>query len=152
MQMHVLPAFCSEMKTVWSLVNNPVLVIPKPPPPLPLPIAELWLRGPRQQLAGSYVTPRLKALDADARSAGPLFLNECGLDPGLDHMSAMEMIDRIHGEGGSVVSFESFTGGLIAHDADPGNPWRYKFTWNPRNVVLAGQQGDEEYLRHDNVL
>src|SRR5690606_31725555 len=116
------------------------------------PIAKLCLREHRHLLTASYVTPDMKALDADARSAGLLFLNECGLDPGLDHMSAMEMIDRIHGEGGSVVSFESFTGGLIAPDADPGNPWRYKFTWNPRNVVLAGQQGDAEYLRDGQII
>ena len=74
-----------------------------------------------------------------------LFLNECGLDPGIDHMSAMQMIDKIKNGGGILTSFESFTGGLIASDTDPENPWRYKFTWNPRNVVLAGQ-GTAKFL------
>jgi saccharopine dehydrogenase-like NADP-dependent oxidoreductase len=68
-----------------------------------------------------------------------LFLNECGLDPGIDHMSAMQVIDRIRATGGRLTSFESFTGGLIAPETDTDNPWRYKFTWNPRNVVMAGQ-------------
>src|SRR5690606_14393314 len=75
-----------------------------------------------------------------------------GLDPGIDHMSAMEMIDRVHDEGGLIVSFESFTGGLISPDTDPGNPWRYKFTWNPRNVVTAGQHGDAEYMRDGEIV
>jgi saccharopine dehydrogenase-like NADP-dependent oxidoreductase len=74
-----------------------------------------------------------------------LFLNECGLDPGIDHMSAMQVIDKIKSSGGALTSFESFTGGLIAPETDPQNPWRYKFTWNPRNVVLAGQ-GTAKFL------
>ena len=65
--------------------------------------------------------------------------------PGIDHMSAMQMIDKIKNGGGILTSFESFTGGLIAPDTDPENPWRYKFTWNPRNVVLAGQ-GTAKFL------
>ena len=66
-------------------------------------------------------------------------MNECGLDPGIDHMTAKKVIDKIRNEGGKLLSFESFTGGLIAPQTDPSNPWRYKFTWNPRNVVMAGQ-------------
>jgi saccharopine dehydrogenase (NADP+, L-glutamate forming) len=85
-------------------------------------------------------------LNSDAKNAGLLFLNECGLDPGIDHMSAMQVIDRLRSEGGDLFSFESFTGGLIAPETDPGNPWRYKFTWNPRNVVTAGQ-GAAKFLQ-----
>lgn len=129
-----------------SLIRSADVVISMLPPSWHARIAMQCLHARRHLLTASYVTPEMKALDEDARSAGLLFLNECGLDPGLDHMSAMEMIDRIHGDGGTINSFESFTGGLIAPDTDPGNPWRYKFTWNPRNVVLAGQQGDAEYL------
>jgi len=65
-------------------------------------------------------------------------LNECGLDPGIDHMSAMEVIDRVHEEGGKISSFKSYTGGLVAPESND-NPWGYKFSWNPRNVILAGQ-------------
>jgi saccharopine dehydrogenase-like NADP-dependent oxidoreductase len=90
-------------------------------------------------LTASYVSDEMKAFHSEALSKGLLFMNECGLDPGIDHMSAMQVIDRIRKENGELVAFESFTGGLIAPDTDPQNPWRYKFTWNPRNVVMAGQ-------------
>lgn len=86
----------------------------------------------------SYVSPAMKALDAEAKAKGLVFLNELGVDPGIDHMSAMQLIDGIREKGGKLTSFYSFTGGLIAPESDT-NPWRYKFTWNPRNVVLAGQ-------------
>ena len=87
----------------------------------------------------SYVSDEMSAYHSHAVENGLLFLNECGLDPGIDHMSAMQVIDRIKDQGGEVISFESFTGGLIDPASDPENPWRYKFTWNPRNVVMAGQ-------------
>lgn len=108
-------------------------------------VAKLCLSEKKHMLTASYVSDEMRALDGDARSSGLLFLNECGLDPGIDHMSAMQVIDRIKSGGGSITSFESFTGGLIAPDTDPENPWRYKFTWNPRNVVLAGQ-GTAKFL------
>jgi len=90
-------------------------------------------------ITASYVSKEMQELDAEARKRGLLFLNECGLDPGIDHMSAMQVIDRIRAQGGTIHTFRSFTGGLIAPETDPGNPWRYKFTWNARNVVMAGQ-------------
>lgn len=87
----------------------------------------------------SYVSDEMQSFNEEAKSKGLLFMNECGLDPGIDHMSAMEIIDRVKAKGGNILSFESFAGGLIAPETDPHNPWRYKFTWNPRNVVMAGQ-------------
>lgn len=128
------------------LIEGADLVISLLPPSLHFKVAKLCLHAGRHLLTASYVTDEMKELHADARKAGLLFLNECGLDPGIDHMSTMEMTNGIRAEGGHVVSFESFTGGLIAPDTDPDNPWRYKFTWNPRNVVTAGQQGNAEYL------
>jgi saccharopine dehydrogenase-like NADP-dependent oxidoreductase len=89
-------------------------------------------------LTASYVSAEMKAMDADARAKKLLFLNEMGLDPGIDHLSAMQIIHRIGAQGGIITSFKSFCGGLIAPESD-NNPWGYKFTWNPRNVVLAGQ-------------
>lgn len=109
-------------------------------------VAKLCLAEQRHLLTASYVSDEMKRFDAEAKSKGLLFLNECGLDPGIDHMSAMQVIDRIKSDGGNLVSFQSFTGGLIAPDTDPQNPWRYKFTWNPRNVVLAGQ-GTAKFLQ-----
>jgi saccharopine dehydrogenase (NADP+, L-glutamate forming) len=90
-------------------------------------------------ITASYVSDEMQSLAEEAKQRGLLFLNECGLDPGIDHMSAMEVLDRVRQRGGQLTSFESYTGGLIAPDTDPENPWRYKFTWNPRNVVMAGQ-------------
>ncbi|MFM7644405.1 MAG: saccharopine dehydrogenase family protein [Sphingomonadales bacterium] len=89
-------------------------------------------------LTPSYISSEMRALHQEALAAGIVILNEIGLDPGLDHMSAMRIIDHIKGKGGVLKSFKSFCGGLIAPASD-NNPWHYKFTWNPRNVVLAGQ-------------
>jgi saccharopine dehydrogenase (NADP+, L-glutamate forming) len=102
-------------------------------------VALRCLEGNKHFITASYVSPELTAFDGEARSKGLVFLNECGLDPGIDHLSAMKVIDGIRDQGGIITSFESFTGGLIAPETDPENPWRYKFTWNPRNVVMAGQ-------------
>lgn len=104
-------------------------------------IARLCLAASRHLFTASYVSDEMKALDGAAREAHLLFLNECGLDPGIDHMSAMRMLATIRAEKGEVTSFESFTGGLISPETAPDNPWRYKFTWNPKNVVTAGQAG-----------
>jgi len=92
----------------------------------------------------SYISPEMKALDQAAKDAGIIIMNEIGVDPGLDHMSAMNVIDAIQEKGGELVAFESFTGGLIAPESD-NNPWNYKLTWNPRNVVLAGQGGAAKF-------
>ena len=73
-------------------------------------------------------------MDVEVKEAGLIFLNEIGLEAGLDHLTAKKIIDRIKGEGHSIREFESFTGGLVAPENDD-NPWHYKFTWNPRNVA-----------------
>ena len=109
-------------------------------------VARICVEMKKHFLSASYVSDAMKAFHHEARNRDLLLLNECGLDPGIDHMSAMQMINKIKMAGGTPVSFESFTGGLITPDTDPENPWRYKFTWNPRNVVLAGQ-GTAKFLR-----
>ncbi|NNE54707.1 MAG: saccharopine dehydrogenase, partial [Flavobacteriales bacterium] len=97
-------------------------------------------------IAPSYVSKEIKAMEGRIKAAGIPVLMECGLDPGIDHMSAMEVIDRITNQGGKLMRFESFTGGLVAPESDD-NPWNYKFTWNPRNVVLAGQGGAARFIQ-----
>ena len=97
-------------------------------------------------VTASYVSDQMQLLDRKAKAKGLVFMNEIGLDPGIDHMSAMQVIDRIRDKGGNMLLFESFTGGLIAPESD-NNLWNYKFTWNPRNVVLAGQGGAAEFLQ-----
>ena len=86
----------------------------------------------------SYVSQDMKDLDAEAKQKNLILLNECGLDPGIDHASAMKVIHEIHEKGGKITSFKSFCGGLVAPESND-NPWGYKFSWNPRNVILAGQ-------------
>ena len=94
----------------------------------------------------SYVTDEIKSLDEAAKSKDVVILNEMGLDPGIDHMSAKKIIDDIIDKGGELTGFESYTGGLVAPESD-NNPWNYKFTWNPRNVVLAGQGGAAKFIQ-----
>ncbi|MDY2585865.1 saccharopine dehydrogenase family protein [Winogradskyella aquimaris] len=100
----------------------------------------------KNMVTASYVSKEMEALDDDAKTNNLIFMNEIGVDPGIDHMSAMQVIDRIRDNGGKMLLFESFTGGLIAPESDD-NLWHYKFTWNPRNVVVAGQGGAAKFLQ-----
>ena len=100
----------------------------------------------KHMVTASYVSPEMQALDADAKAKGLVLMNEIGVDPGIDHMSAMQVLDRIRNNGGKIILFESFTGGLVAPESD-NNLWHYKFTWNPRNVVTAGQGGAAKFLQ-----
>lgn len=119
-------------------VTKSDLVISMLPARFHMMVANACLKLSKHLVTASYVNDEMKALDDEAKRKGLVFLNECGLDPGIDHMSAMQVIDRIRSNGNELIGFESFTGGLLAPTEDE-NPWKYKFTWNPRNVVLAGQ-------------
>jgi len=121
-------------------------------------VAETCVELGKNMVTASYLSPAIKALDEAARKKGIVLMNECGVDPGIDHMSAMQMIDRIKAEGGKLKAFESSTGGLVAPGFE-NNPWNYKFTWNPRNVVLAGSEGARflhngkfKYIPHHKVF
>lgn len=107
-------------------------------------VARLCLRRRKPMVTTSYVSETMRALDADARRAGIALINEVGLDPGIDHMEAMRVIDEIRARGGAVLSFRSYCGGLPAPDANT-NPFGYKFSWSPRGVLLAGKN-DARYL------
>ena len=110
-------------------------------------VAKSCFKFSKNLLTASYETAEMKKLENEVKQKGLFFLNECGLDPGLDHMSAMNIIHRIKNEGNELLSFESFTGGLVAPESDD-NPWHYKFSWNPRNVVLAGQDGPAKFIQN----
>ena len=97
----------------------------------------------------SYESDALRAMRSEIEAKGLLFLNECGLDPGIDHMSALKIIHEAKAKGEVIRSFKSYCGGLLAPQSED-NPWKYKFTWNPRNVVLAGQ-GTSKFLVHGEV-
>lgn len=128
-----------------SLIEAADLVISMLPAHLHPLIAQDCLKYGKNMLNASYVSKEMKLLHEKARERGIILLNECGLDPGLDHMTAMKSINEIRRKGGKLLSFKSYTGGLIAPESDD-NPWHYKFTWNPRNVVLAGQGGTAKFI------
>jgi saccharopine dehydrogenase (NADP+, L-glutamate forming) len=107
--------------------------------------AKVAIRNKTHFCTASYISDEMKALDDDAKNAGVLLLNECGVDPGIDHMSAMKVIDAVHNNNGNIGSFTSFTGGLPAPDAND-NPYGYKLSWSPRGVLLAGRN-DAHFLR-----
>jgi saccharopine dehydrogenase-like NADP-dependent oxidoreductase len=109
-------------------------------------VAISCLKHAKSLLTASYESKEVNEMAPEAEAKGILFLNEIGVDPGIDHMSAMKIIDRINAEGHKLLCFESFTGGLVAPESD-NNPWNYKFTWNPRNVVVAGQGGPAKFIQ-----
>ncbi|MDQ3190845.1 MAG: saccharopine dehydrogenase NADP-binding domain-containing protein, partial [Bacteroidota bacterium] len=115
------------------------IVISMLPAHMHISVAKDCIRFKKNMVTASYVSEEMKALNNQAKQAGILLLNEIGVDPGIDHMSAMKIIDEIRDKGGKVTAFESFTGGLLAPESEKDNPWKYKLSWNPRNIVLAGQ-------------
>jgi len=127
-------------------VKNADLVISMLPARFHKLVAQSCLKFSRNLLTASYENKEMHVFADEVKSKGLLFLNECGLDPGLDHMSAMRAIDSIKEKGHKLLAFESFTGGLVAPESDD-NPWNYKFSWNPRNVVLAGQEGPAKFIQ-----
>lgn len=139
----------NDSSDVEQAVSTHDIVISLLPPFMHTSIASACIRSKKHLITASYVSDEMQQLNADALKAGVLLLNECGLDPGIDHLSAMKMIHEIKAKGGTVDVFKSFCGGLIAPEFDD-NPWNYKFTWNPRNVVLAGQ-ATAKYLEHNEL-
>ena len=109
-------------------------------------VAKDCLSLEKHLVTASYVSPELKEMEDQVKEKGLIFLNEMGVDPGIDHMSAMAFMDQIKNKGGEIKLFESFTGGLVAPREKP-NLWDYKFTWNPRNVVIAGQGGAAKFIQ-----
>lgn len=131
-------------------IKNADLVISLLPARFHKLVAQSCLKKNKNLLTASYEGKEMKAIADEVKSKGLFFLNECGLDPGLDHMSAMRVLNQIKKDGHELLAFESFTGGLVAPESDD-NPWRYKFSWNPRNVVLAGQEGPAMFIQEGKV-
>lgn len=127
-------------------IANADIVISMLPARFHIKVAENCLKLGKNLITASYVSDEMQKLDEAVKAKGLIFMNEIGLDPGIDHMSAMRVIDRIRDKGGKILLFESFTGGLVSLESDT-NLWNYKFTWNPRNVVLAGQGGAAEFIQ-----
>lgn len=131
-----------------QLIREADLVISMLPVRFHTMVATDCIKFGKNMVTASYVTDEMESMDAKAKKAGVLLMNEVGLDPGIDHMSAMKIIDDIQGRGGEIKVFESFTGGLLAPESEEGNPWQYKFSWNPRNVVLASAGSAVKFLDH----
>ncbi|MEE8640668.1 MAG: saccharopine dehydrogenase C-terminal domain-containing protein [bacterium] len=144
------PLDVEEREQLVDDVNEADLVISLVPYTHHVNIAELCLTLGKPLITTSYVGDEMRALDGRARDAGVLLLNEIGLDPGIDHMSAMRIIHDAQGRGGRVVSFKSYCGGLPAPEADT-NPWGYKFSWSPRAVILASRNA-ARYLEEGHIV
>jgi len=129
-----------------DLIERTDIVVSLLPAHLHLEVAHDCIRLKKHLITASYVSKEMYRLGDEARSRELIFMGEMGLDPGIDHMSAKQTIDEIKEKGGNILAFRSYTGGLIDLESDD-NPWHYKFTWNPRNVVLAGQ-GTAQYLEN----
>lgn len=140
----VLDIFKDEDRA--TAIQNADIVVSMLPARFHIKVANDCINFKKHLVTASYVSPEIMELDKAAKAHGLVFMNEIGLDPGIDHMSAMQVIDRIRDKGGKILLFESFTGGLVAPESD-NNLWNYKFTWNPRNVVLAGQGGTAKFIQ-----
>ncbi|RKS55827.1 saccharopine dehydrogenase (NAD+, L-glutamate forming) [Gillisia mitskevichiae] len=140
----VLDVFNKESRE--SAIKNADIVISMLPARFHIEAAKDCIKFKKSLVTASYVSKEMKALDQEVKENGLVFMNEIGVDPGIDHMSAMKVIDSIRDKGGKMILFESFTGGLVAPESDT-NLWNYKFTWNPRNVVVAGQGGVAEFIQ-----
>ena len=127
-------------------IQDSDIVISMLPARFHMEVAKTCVEYNKNMVTASYVSKEMQALDDEVKKKGLTFLNEIGVDPGIDHMSAMQVLDRIRSKGGRMLLFESFTGGLVAPESDD-NLWNYKFTWNPRNVVVAGQGGAAEFIQ-----
>ncbi len=126
------------------LISKATVVVSMLPAMLHSIVAKDCLQLGKHFFSASYESDEMKSLKSEIESKKLFFLNECGLDPGIDHMSAMKIIDEAKSKGEEILSFKSYCGGLLAPSSED-NPWKYKFTWNPRNVVLAGQ-GTSRYI------
>lgn len=127
-------------------IQNATIVISMLPAHLHIKVAKDCILYKKHLVTASYISDAMQELDAVAKENNLIFMNEIGLDPGIDHMSAMKVIDEITAKGGKMLLFESFCGGLVAPESDT-NLWNYKFTWAPRNVVLAGQGGAAKFIQ-----
>ena len=131
-----------------SIIKSHDVLVSMLPAFMHLPIARRCVQEGKHLVTASYISPEMQALDQEARAKGLVFVNECGVDPGIDHMSTMEILHRLKREGANITSYESFCGGILAPES-PTNPWAYKFSWNPRNVVLAGSGGSVHFIQEN---
>jgi saccharopine dehydrogenase (NADP+, L-glutamate forming) len=139
-----------DMESLSAMIKDADLTVSLLPYKYHVDVAKLCLTHRKPLVTTSYVSPAMQALHDEAVKAGVIFLNEAGLDPGIDHMSAMRIIDNVHKNGGRIEEFYSLCGALPAPEAI-NNPMGYKFSWSPKGVVLASRNG-ATYLKHDKIV
>ena len=140
----ILDVFNDEQR--HQFIKKADIVISMLPARFHIEVAKDCITFNKHMVTASYISEEMKELDEAAKKKGLVFMNEIGVDPGIDHMSAMQVIEKIRENDAKMLLFESFTGGLVAPESD-NNLWNYKFTWNPRNVVLAGQGGAAMFIQ-----
>lgn len=155
----VIPFDIFQADHSLKIIATADLVISMVPAHLHIHVAKICAELGKNMLTASYQTDEIRALSPQFEKKGAACIMELGLDPGIDHMSAMKVLDRIKDQGHELTAFETFTGGLLAQDQLKDNPWQYKFTWNPRNVVLAGtgsvkfiQEGKYKYIPYHKLF
>ena len=139
-----------DTDTLEKLINDNDIAVSFLPYRYHVLVAKICLKFKKPLVTTSYVQAEMKALDGEAKKAGIILLNEIGLDPGIDHMTAMKIIDHIHEKGGKVKEFYSLCGALPAPEASD-NPMNYKFSWSPKGVVLASRNGAQYLKKGKNV-
>ncbi len=140
-----------DIEKISTLIMQCELVVSLLPATMHFHIAKLCLQYNKNLATASYISPEMQTLHEEVEAKGLIFLNEIGLDPGIDHLSALKILDKLKAEGAEIKSFESYCGGLVADSCDNDNPWKYKFSWNPRNVILAGQGAPAQYKMEGNL-
>ncbi|OJW85265.1 MAG: hypothetical protein BGO69_06505 [Bacteroidetes bacterium 46-16] len=135
----------TNIKQREPLVKRADIVISLMPPHLHIHLAKDCLRHKKNLITSSYISPEIREMQKDVKEAGLMFMCEMGLDPGIDHMTASQIIHSIQRVAASITSFKSYCGGLVAPESDD-NPWHYKFSWNPRNIINAGKDGAKYLL------
>jgi saccharopine dehydrogenase (NADP+, L-glutamate forming) len=158
-ELKVIPFDIMDEKLATETLSDADLVISMLPASLHIHVAVICAAKGISMITASYMTDEIKALDGEFKKHQAVCLMEMGLDPGLDHMSAMKVLDRIQSNGCQLTGFETFAGGLLDENPEIENPWHYKFTWNPRNVVLAGsgrvkfiQEGRYKYIPYHRLF
>jgi saccharopine dehydrogenase-like NADP-dependent oxidoreductase len=139
-----------DITTLEKLVSENDLVISLLPYAHHITVAKLCIKHKKNMVTTSYVSPEMKALDAEAKAAGIIILNEIGVDPGFDHMTAMRIIDKVKSEGGKIKEFYSICGALAAPE-ETDNPFKYKFSWSPKGVLMAGNNS-AKYLEKGEIV
>lgn len=144
---HLVEIASGDIKEYEPYISKSFLTISMLPAFMHIEVARLCLLYNSHLITPSYISAEMQALEGEVKAKNLIFLNELGFDPGIDHLTTMKIYHDIVAQGGRLTSYRSYAGGLVAPRSDD-NPWHYKFSWNPRNVILAGQGGEIKYRKN----